>query len=239
MKKLFLLILVLLLGTYQFGVSVVAAEENVDLWIHTWSEDGVKVEGTEQLAFDVYDLSKWRAEHGGDEKEDKEKLMNTYSTKEELLSFVEKEQLVKVNQEQYIVDGSGNVSFEVPRYQEGKDAAYLILASGETGKYHMLPIILYLPQKHPETDDEAQRLLIYAKYQDTTEEIVPPEDTKEPEVNSESEIEKIGNEKSFPSSSKEYPSTNDLIRDYSVLGTVLMIIGFIGLKTIKRKKQGG
>lgn len=238
MKKVFLLILVLLLGTCSLGSTARATEEQVDLWIHTWSEEGKKVEGTEQLEFDVYDLTKWRENRRGDEKQDKEYLLNTYSTKEELQSFVKEEQLVKLNQTPYPVDGSGNVSFSVPRYQEEKDAAYMILANGETGNYHMLPIILYLPQTHPETKDEAQRLLIYGKYQDVTQEVEPPEETTETESYTTSE--NPGIEKDFPSSGKSYPSTNDLVRDYTILGLILMSIGFIGFKTIKeRKKQGG
>lgn len=241
MKKLFLLILVLLLGFHTFGVTAKGAEETIDLWIHTWSEDGKKVEGTEELAFDVYDLTEWRTKRGGDEKEDKEFLLNTYSTKEELQAFVKEEQLVKLNQTPYLVDGSGNVAFEVPRYQGEQDAAYLILADGETGKFNMLPIILYFPQIHPETQEEAQRLLIYGKYQDTTKGPIPPEESSdsEPSSDSGSDSGRSGIEKRFPSSGKEYPSTNDLVRDYTVLGLILMSIGFIGIKIIKRKKQGG
>ncbi|MGM0337049.1 pilin N-terminal domain-containing protein [Enterococcus sp. AZ007] len=238
MKKIFLLFLVLLLGTCSLGSIARATEKQVDLWIHTWSEDGKKIEGTEQLDFDVYDLTKWRTNRKGDEKQDKEFLLNTYSTKEELQSFVKQEQLVKLNQTPYPADGSGNVSFSVPRYHEEQDAAYLILANGETGKYHMLPIILYLPQTHPETKDEAQRLLIYGKYQDITQEPEKSEESTVPEP--ENTLKNPGMEKGLSSSSKAYPATNDLVRDYTVLGLILMSIGFIGFKTIKeRKKQGG
>ena len=50
----------------------------VELWIHTWGEDGKRVDGTEKLTFDVYDLTSWREEHGGDEKEAKD-MGNTIS----------------------------------------------------------------------------------------------------------------------------------------------------------------
>ncbi|MFC0276596.1 hypothetical protein ACFFH2_07770 [Enterococcus devriesei] len=230
MRKGLSFILSLLLGICFLGGTAVGAEEQVDLWIHTWSEKGEKVEGTEKLAFDVYNLTQWREERKGDEKQDKEYLMNTYPSKEELKSFVEQEQLTKLNEASYLVDGSGNVSFDVPRYQDGKDAAYLILASGEEGEYHMLPIILYFPQQHPETGEEAQRLLIYGKYQDIKVP-APPEDPAPP-----LEPEEPSAAKDFPTLGKRYPSTNDLVRDFSRIGLVLVMIGFIGLKQIKKRK---
>lgn len=66
----------LLLGICCFGMAVFAADEQsaeeneeqsnalVELWIHTWGEDGKRVDGTEKLTFDVYDLTSWREEHG-------------------------------------------------------------------------------------------------------------------------------------------------------------------------------
>ncbi len=227
MRKKFSIIFCLLLGICCFGMESFAADEQVELWIHTWKEDGKKVEGTEQLKFDVYDLTTWRSEHGEDEKKDKEYLLNTYSTKESMKSFVEEQQLKKWNESALGVDGSGNVSFYVPRYSDGKDAAYLILASGETGNYQMLPIVLYLPQKHPKTEEEAQRLLIYGKYQDISE---PPISSSAPPT------------ESVPPSPvpdrpiKNLPSTNDLIRNFTILGSVLVITGILGLKKIQKKK---
>lgn len=243
-------IVCLLLGICCFGMTVFAADEQseekneeqsnalVELWIHTWGEDGKRVEGTEKLTFDVYDLTSWRDEHGGDEKEAKEFLLNTYSTKEKMAEFIQEEQLVKWNQEELGVDGSGNVSFDVPRYSGDKDAAYLILASGETGKYHMLPTVLYLPQKHPETEEEAKRLLIYGKYKDIS---TPPISSSTPPT----ETEESSSDRLTPTpsnldgsstSGKNYPSTNDLIRNYTVLGVLLIFIGLLGFKKIQKKK---
>lgn len=243
-------IVCLLLGICCFGMTGFAADEQgeekneeqgnelVELWIHTWGEDGKRVEGTEQLTFDVYDLTSWREEHGGDEKEAKEFLLNTYATKEKMAEFVQEKQLVKWNQEELGVDGSGNVSFDVPRYSDGKDAAYLILAGGETGKFHMLPVVLYLPQKHPETEEEAKRLLIYGKYKDIS---IPPISSSTPPT--ETEEEYTYSEGPRPSgfdgsstSGKNYPSTNDLIRNYTVLGGLLIFIGLLGIKKIQKKK---
>lgn len=153
-----------------------------------------------------------------------------------MAEFIQEEQFVKWNQEELGVDGGGNVSFDVPRLSGEKDAAYLILASGETGKYHMLPIILYLPQKHPETEEEAKRLLIYGKYKDVS---TPPISSSTLPT----ETEERSSERSAPSnldgsnaSGKNYPSTNDLIRNYTVLGALLIFIGLLGFKKIQKKK---
>lgn len=240
----------LLLGICCFGMTGFTADEQsnekvdeqsselVELWIHTWGEDGKKVEGTEKLTFDVYDLTEWRKDHGGDEKDAKEFLLNTYSTKEKMDEFIQEKQLTKWNQKELAVDGSGNVSFDVPRYNAGKDAAYLILAKGETGKYHMLPIVLYLPQIHPEIEEEAQRLLIYGKYQDVSK--PPPTTSSEPEVESSYSEELIRETPEAydrtPSSAKNFPSTNDLIRNFTVLGLILILIGLLGFKKIQKKK---
>ncbi|MGL9748705.1 pilin N-terminal domain-containing protein [Enterococcus sp. DIV0170] len=230
----------LLLGICCFGMMGFAAdgqEEQVELWIHTWSEDGKKVEGTDKLFFDVYDLTAWREEHGGDEKEDKEHLLNTYATKEAMENFVKEEQLEKWNQSELGVDGSGNVSFDVPRFSNGKDAAYLILASGETGSYHMLPIVLYLPQKHPEIDEEAKRLLIYGKYQDiSTPSPTTTTSTTESKEDTPSDSPRSSTLSGSDRTGKNYPSTNDLVRNFTVLGLLLVVIGLLGFKKIQKKK---
>ncbi|WP_246042953.1 pilin N-terminal domain-containing protein [Enterococcus viikkiensis] len=201
----------------------------MDLWIHTWSEKGGKVAGTEKLSFEVYDLTQWRGTHKGAEKQAKEYLLNTYPNKEKLTSFVEQEHLTKVNEASYLVDGSGNVSFDVPRYQDGKDAAYLILASGEEGDYQMLPIILYLPQQHPETGEEVQRLLIYGKYLDKgSDQLAEP--------TSPLETERSSTPKEFLKLEKSYPSTNDVVRDFSRIGLVLVMVGLMGLQKMKKRK---
>lgn len=219
------------------GVTATGAEEKIDLWIHTWSEEKKKIEGTEELRFDVYDLTEWREKRNGDEKEDKEFILNSYPSKEKLLNFVEQEQLRKVNETPYEVDGNGNVSFDVPRYQSGKDAAYLILSDGETGPHHMLPIIIYLPQLYPETKEEASRLLIYGKFKDTTKEPTQPSEPTPPdEPKTPDEPEYRGPEKSNTSTGKQYPSTNDLVRNYMGVGLLLILLGLLGFKKIQKKK---
>lgn len=165
--------------------------------------------------------------------------MDTYPTKESRLKFVQDENLVKLNQEPYKVDGSGNVSFEVPRQSE--KAAYLILASGETGNHTMLPVVLYLPKTHPETQDEATRFLINGKFLDTskppptTTSSTPP--TSEPEEDSSTEwVPSTIGGSSRSSTGKSFPSTNDLIRNFTVLGLLLILIGLLGFKKIQKKK---
>lgn len=229
MKKRISFIICLFLGICCFGMESLAADEQVELWIHTWKEEGKRVEGTEKLTFDVYDLTPWREQQANDEKQEKESLLNTYSTKEQMRSFVQENQLKKWNQTPLGVDGSGNVSFDVPRYSDGKDAAYLILASGETGNYQMLPIILYLPQKHPKMDEEAQRLLIYGKYQDTS----PPPTSSSSSKPEESDPPP----KADPPSWKNLPSTNELIQHFTILGLILIIIGILGLKKQQKNRR--
>lgn len=256
-------IVCLLLGICCFGMTGFAADgqsdekvdeqsselsneqvnESIELWIHTWVDEK-KVEGTENLQFDVYDLTQWREKRGGDEKEDQEYLMDTYPTKESRLEFVQDEKLRKINQESYKVDGSGNVSFEVPRLSE--KAAYLILASGETGNHIMLPIVLYLPKTHPETQDEATRFLINGKYLDTSKPPTPPtttsstpptSETIEPgEDSSNSLVPSTIGGSSRSSTGKNFPSTNDLVRNFTVLGLLLILIGLLGIKKIQKKK---
>lgn len=239
-------IVCLLLGICCFGMTVFAADgqsdekmdeqtsEVVELWIHTWVNEK-KVEGTENLQFDVYDLTQWREQRGGDEKEDQEFLMNTYPTEESMKSFVEEEKLVKINQEPHKVDGSGNVLFDVPRYQAGKDAAYLILSDGETGNQKMLPIVLYLPKTHPESDEEAVRLLINGKYLDTSKPPITSSSSEPEEESSQGQTPvPVGSDRS--STGKNYPSTNDLIRNFTILGLLLILIGLLGFKKIQKKK---
>ncbi|MEG0749825.1 MAG: pilin N-terminal domain-containing protein [Carnobacterium sp.] len=228
-KQLFFIVSLLLVVSFS-GTKASAAEKQVEVWLHTWGENG-KVEGTDQLMFEVYDLTDWRTQHPEEAKKAKEFLLNTYATKEKMATFVKQEQLRKVNTEVLIVDGSGNLSFELPRYQKGKDAAYLVLASGETGAHRLLPIILYLPQKHPETQEEAERLLIYGKYQVDTR--IPSQESsnkgEEPNLQKNSEVSPVLKGTAFP-------ATNDLIRDYTIIGLLLMMVGFIGFKLNKKGK---
>lgn len=231
MKKIFPLVLGLLLTLLLFPTKGLAeTEDQVELWIHTRLEDGTKIEGTDELTFDVYDLTDWREQHGIDEKKDKEFILDTYPTKDELQTFIKKEGLAKCNQMSYPVDTDGNARFAVPRYRKERNAAYLILPTGETGKNHMLPIILYLPELHPDTKKEANELLVYGKYQTLK--------AKEPFVEESSEPKKQPSTTNDPvvTSGGKLPSMNDQIRNGMMLGLVLISIGFIGFTKNRKKK---
>ena len=230
MKKMILL-LGLILGICNMGVTAFAEESLVEVQIHTRSEDGTALEGTESIALEIYDLTDWRIQRASDEKTDKAFILNTYPTKAELAAFVKQAQLPKYSQAPLLTDNAGKVTVELPRYQREQDAAYLILASGEKGKYQMLPMIIYLPQYQPSTEVEATSLLYSSKYS----EIKPTKPTEPPLVEP-SEPQKSWSETEQPKNypEKRLPSTNELIRNYCFLGLLLMVVGGIGLR-----KQGG
>lgn len=225
MKKLILL-LGLILGFCNMPVTAFAEESLVEVQINTRSEDGKLFAGTESIALEIYDLTDWRRQRANDEKTDKEYLLNTYPTKEKLSAFVKNEQLKKFNQTPLLIDSNGKAAVQLPRYQQEQDAAYLVLSSGEKGNYQMLPIIIYLPQHQPQTNVEATSLLYNSKYT----EIKPTEPSTVD--SSKQRISTVGEPKTYPD--KRLPSTNEQIRNYCLLGMLLMFVGFIGLK-----KQGG
>ena len=224
MKKMILL-LGLILGICNMGVTAFAEESLVEVQIHTRSEDGKVFDGTESIALEIYDLTDWRIQRANDEKTDKEFILNTYPTKEALAAFVEKEQLPKFSQAPLLPDQAGKVTVQLPRYQKERDAAYLILSSGEKGTYQMLPIIIYLPQYQPLTKVEATSLLYNSKYSEIKPTTVDSSSSRT--SSSQEETPKV-----YPD--KRLPSTNELIRNYCLLGMLLMGVGLFGLK-----KQGG
>lgn len=242
MMKKMILLLGLILGICNLGVTAFAEESQVEVQIQTHSEDGKLWEGTEALELAVYDLTDWRTKRAGYEKSDKEFILNTYSTKEKLAAFVKEAQLPKINQAPFLVDGNGQATMSLPRYQQERDGAYLILSSGETGKYQMLPIIVYLPQTIEGSSQESTTLVFYSKYREISTEL--PTKPTTPSVSDSSEPEENrpigtpndeGGTKSYPG--KELPSTNELIRNYCFLGLLLMIVGFIGLNKNKEEKN--
>lgn len=94
MKKMILL-LGLILGICNLGVTAFAEESQVEVQINTRDEKGFVHEGTENIVLDVYDLTEWRVKRASNEKVDKEYILNTYSTKEKLDNFVKSEQMKK------------------------------------------------------------------------------------------------------------------------------------------------
>ncbi|MDT2470202.1 SpaH/EbpB family LPXTG-anchored major pilin [Enterococcus avium] len=254
MKKMILL-LGLILGICNMGVTAFAEESLVEVLIKTRPETGNVYTGIEQIDMDVYDLTEWRQKRASNEKADKEYIMDTYPTKERLAIFVQTEQLKKINQAPYSVDAKGEISLSLPRQQNNQDAAYLILSSGETGNYHMVPIIIYLPQRMTNTLTEADKLEITCKYREipvTPPTSEPPPSTTTTTTTKSTEppiTDSSGPRKDLPKtigtpsggerpsySGKELPSTNELIRNYCFLGLLLMIVGLVGLNKNKGKK---
>ena len=254
MKKMILL-LGLILGICNMGVTAFAEESLVEVLIKTRPETGNVYTGIEQIDMDVYDLTEWRQKRASNEKADKEYIMDTYPTKERLATFVQTEQLKKINQAPYSVDAKGEISLSLPRQQNNQDAAYLILSSGETGNYHMVPIIIYLPQRMTNTLTEADKLEITCKYREipvTPPTSEPPPSTTTTTTTKSTEppiTDSSGPRKDLPKtigtpsggegpsySGKELPSTNELIRNYCFLGLLLMIVGLVGLNKNKGEK---
>ncbi|MDU5336186.1 pilin N-terminal domain-containing protein [Enterococcus sp.] len=262
MKKMILL-LGLILGICNMGVTAFAEESLVEVMIDTRPGDKI-YEGTENITLDVYDLTEWRLKRSGNEKEDKEFILNTYGTKENSAKFVQDENLTKINPTPISLDATGKASFTLPRYQNERDAAYLILSSGETKEHYMLPIVVYLPQMlESDSTREYTSFLFNCKY-DTIPKPPPPTDTTssttdttdttttttttkstEPPITDSS-----GPRKDLPKtigtpsggegpsySGKELPSTNELIRNYCFLGLLLMIVGLVGLHKNKGEKN--
>lgn len=260
MKKVILL-LGLILGICNMGVTAFAEESLVEVLIKTRSETGQIHEGTEAITLEVYDLTEWRIKRASDEKTDMKYIMDTYPTKEKLATFVQTEQLRKISQAPHSVDAQGEVTLSLPRYQNNQDAAYLILSLGETGKYHMVPIVIYLPQRLTDTLTEADKLEITCKYRELTvtpptSEPPPPTDTTDTTTTTTTKsteppiTDSSGPRKDLPKTigtpsggegpgytGKELPSTNELIRNYCFLGLLLMIVGLVGLHKNKGEKN--
>lgn len=261
MKKMILL-LGLILGIYcNLGVTAFAEESLVEVQINTRDEKGFIHEGTESITLDIYDLTEWRSARKSSEKADKRYILDTYATKAKLEAFVKEASLRKLNDAPLTLDTKGSVTLNLARYQQDKDAAYLILSSGETGNYHMLPVIVYLPQMLKDSTVEYTRLLFNCKYDEipttptteptttepTTEPTTTPTKSTEPPITDSSGPKKDrpividtpddggDGPKRYPV--KELPSTNELIRNYCFLGLLLMSVGLIGLNKNKGEKN--
>lgn len=159
MKKkrlLFLSLLAVLIGVNMLtsSVSAVTTNEKVEIIINTRPKEGEKVQGTDNLNFTIYDLTNWRHSNVMSEKEAKEFLLDKNATKEEMQSFIRTEGLKPLSEEVLTVNSEGEARTALPRYQENKDAAYLILANGETGKFHFLPVVLFFPQHDVDSELE-------------------------------------------------------------------------------------
>lgn len=254
MKKVILL-LGLILGICNMGVTAFAEESLVDVMIDTRPGD-ILYEGTENITLDIYDLTEWRSKRTSSEKEDKEYILNTYGTKENSAKFVQDQNLTKINSTSISLDATGKASFTLPRYQNERDAAYLILSSGETKEHYMLPIVVYLPQMlKSDSTREYTSFLFNCKY-DTIPKPPPPTDTTDTTTTTTTKsteppiTDSSGPRKDLPKTigtpsggegpgytGKELLSTNELIRNYCFLGLLLMIVGLVGLHKNKGEKN--
>ncbi|GCF94725.1 hypothetical protein NRIC_26160 [Enterococcus florum] len=218
--------LILLVINGLFVLPAYAVEQNpVEVQIDT-KKEGKLVPGTENVDFAVYDLSNWRHTNDRTEKEAMGFLMDEQVTKEKMQEFVAAEQLQVVH-ESIRVDREGKAVFTVERYQNKKDAAYLVLAKNETSDQLLLPIVIYLPQYYLDTENESNQLLIYGKYADKE---VPQEPKKE-EPPTRTEVVQKTTEltQGLPSSSKSYPQTNDVATNGIVLGGLVLLLAAMGL----------
>lgn len=232
MKKvqLFLLsFLVVLMGVSVLPRSVLAelSNEKVEVVINTRQKEGQKVQGTDNLSFTIYHLSNWRHSNVMSEKEAMEFLLDKNTTKEEMQKFIRTEGLKPLSEETLPVDSEGEVRTVLPRYQNSKDAAYLILANGETGKFRFLPIVLFFPKYYVDSKVETFKVIVYGKYAEEKDPSVftPPTETVERPA-----VPNIP----VKTSPKSLPQTNDRLNHYSVLGGLIFILAITGLKKTQK-----
>lgn len=223
------------------------AIEQVTITFHTKGEDGKSPAGVEKVAFDLYDLTDWRVKEGKDEKAAKELIMNSYKTKDKVENFIITEKLSKLTPEAMLVNQTGSVEMQVDRYRNNTDAAYLVVASGETGEDHLLPFVIYLPQYLTGSKDEAEVIEAYAKYskvpakEEPEEPIVPGQPVGgSPSGNTPGGGSIVntstgrlpatggGSVDTIGSTRKLLPQTNDKVNQYLIIGLVLVCVaGFL------------
>lgn len=225
----FLSLLAIFIGVITLPniVSATISNEKVEVIINTRQKEGEKVQGTDKLNFTIYDLSNWRHSNVMSEKEAKEFLLDKNATKEEMQSFIKSAGLKPLSEETLTVNGEGEAKTVLPRYQANKDAAYLILANGETGKFRFLPIVLFFPQYYVDSNAETFKVMIYGKYAEEKEPLVstPPADTVERTT--------VPNTPAS-TSAKLLPQTNEVLNSYSVLGGLIFILAIMGLKKAQK-----
>ncbi|MDU5336207.1 pilin N-terminal domain-containing protein [Enterococcus sp.] len=229
MQLLFSSLLVIFIGVIVLPCSVLAelSNEKVEVVINTRQKEGQKVQGTDNLNFTIYNLTNWRHSNVMSEKEAKEFLLDKNATKEEMQNFIRTEGLEPLSEEMLPVNSEGEARTILPRYQDSKDAAYLILANGETGKFRFLPIVLFFPQYYVDSKMEAFKVMIYGKYAEEKEPSVSTPTTGTVERPAVPNIP-------MNTSQKSLPQTNDLLNRYSVLGGLIFILAIMGLKRTQK-----
>ena len=225
----FLSLLIVFIGVIGLTSSVLAApsDEKVEVIINTRQKEGEKVQGTDHLNFTIYDLTGWRHSTAMSEKEAKEYLLDKNADQEEMQSFIRTQGLKVFGEDALTVNDEGEARVLLPRYQDNKDAAYLILASGETGKFRFLPIVLFFPQYAVDSNLETFKVMIYGKYAEKQEPLTTAPPT---EAAKRTEIPKTA----VDTSHKSLPQTNDFVKSYALLGGLLLISAIMGLKRTQK-----
>ncbi|MFC4772587.1 LPXTG cell wall anchor domain-containing protein [Enterococcus hermanniensis] len=214
MKKRILLFI--LLVSWLFAPSSYASEAEVSLTIDT-KQAGEKVVGTESITFDLVDLTAWCNSQNQSEKDIQQTWLNQYQNKKQFQQLIQQTGLLKVNAQPILTSSDGIAQTTVPHQQLGRNAVYLLVASGETGSKEFLPMVIFMP-----TELFNGSMSLYGKYQEIhpKESITIENDTNKPSA--------IG---------KQLPQTNTMNSNFVVGGLVLVLIGSLGL-VYKNKNKG-
>lgn len=148
--------------TFICGTKFEAAEQ-ATIVVHLTEEGKNKHPGLENISLDIYDLTAWKDLNGVVGKDAQELILNSYKTKEKLNTFIQNEQLPKLNQAAISFDQSDKAEIKVDRYRNQSSAAYLIVGNGETGRNQLLPFVVFLPMYDSE-NVEVDSIDLYGKY---------------------------------------------------------------------------
>ncbi|GCF92876.1 hypothetical protein NRIC_07670 [Enterococcus florum] len=238
--KLFLAVLLTFLIAGITASPAQAIEDTtVEVLIHTKIEGGEKVQGTEDITFMLYDITSWCKANNFSEKAAKEFLLDKFSKTGEMQEFLESEDLEALNETPIGVDAQGVAKTTVDRYQNDQEAAYLILASGETGNYRFLPVVLFPAQLHTMDTmvDSSEQLMVYGKYLEI-EEPAPSEPTPSSEEEPRTSLPRTQGVTEGTTTRKTLPQTNDVVTNYLAIGGLLLILGILGLRNNTKKIRG-
>ncbi|MFR3685891.1 MAG: pilin N-terminal domain-containing protein [Enterococcus sp.] len=210
--------LVFMLLVYFFYTNTAfALEKTVPLIIDT-KLAGEKVAGTDEIYFDIFDLTSWSQKSGQTEKEIKEFWLNHYQSKKQFQQYVQQTALLKVNEQPVSTAADGIARTELPYQQQEHAAVYLLVASGETGKQEFLPMVLFMPEELP-----VESIRLYGKYQEIKQ--------QEPIVEQQTSLE------NKVSIKRQLPQTNELTSNFILSGLLLAVIGGIGLIYQKHSRR--
>lgn len=261
MKKIIMIIIYLLIGVMilTIGGETVSGEtvEMIRIELHTQPEDREqRVSGVESIRFNIYDLTNWRHERPTLNREQlADDLLTKYSKRADLQKFLQAEKMPKINPTELVPDEQGVVYYDLLKEQNQQAATYLVVAGGETGKDIFAPVLIVLPYIDDFTGVEADHLFVEAKYyqEDQPIPIDEPEPAPDPDdptpirkepimpdtVNGKTtpKVRQTTIAKPFGSSTKNYPQTNELIKNYVPIGLMFIVAGFIGCLKLQKTKK--